>query len=160
MAGPCRCRPTPPRHCPGIEQQSDLEPGTGPVFFRLGTGQDRHSSHEALFTGPDSGGVRAWHRQQPGLVGGNVEYPERRSGPAKPLPVLDVQLRQRQSDHLHGGNPAQRPDGRDQNPRPGRQGPGLAADGHHRPQPGRAAGKTDGNRHWRQALARPFPDQY
>ena len=59
-----------------------------------------------------------------------------------------------------GGNPAQRPDGPGQNPRPGREGPGLAADGHHRPQPGRSAGETDGDRHRRQTLARHFPDEH
>ena len=47
-----------------------------------------------------------------------------------------------------------------QNPRPGRKGPGFAADGHHRPQPGRSAGETDGDRHRRQTLASDFPDEH
>ena len=37
---------------------------------------------------------------------------------------------------------------------------GVATHGRHRPQPGRSAGKTDGDRHRRQTLAARFQDQH
>ena len=68
--------------------------------------------------GKDSRGVRAWHGEQPGLVGGNGEHAARRSAHSRTLPVLDVQLCQWNADHVFGGNFAQRPDGHGQVLRP------------------------------------------
>jgi hypothetical protein len=74
-----------------LNQQS-VEAGPSAIPFRSRAGSHGGLPHPTLRARPGAGGVRAWHIQQPGLVGRDDEYAARGPGAGGALPVLVLYL--------------------------------------------------------------------